>query len=593
MKVLDFGLAKIAEAGAAGRAGRAGRAGEELTQSPTITTSAMTAAGMILGTAAYMSPEQAKGRPADQRSDVWAFACVLYEMLTGRRAFEGEDISETLASVLKTEPMWAVLPETTPSTVRRLLRRGLEKDRKRRLAAIADARLDLEDTATSATDDGSIQPAVAPRSARKRVQVAAMVALLTAAVTSVAWWTLRPTVRPNLVARFPVALTEGEVFTGTSSPIVALSPAGDYLAYVANNRLNLRKMADLASRPIPGTEVTSTSGVGIFNPVFSPDGQSIAFFVSTIGAFGSGTIRKVALAGGGATTICEATVPTGFKWDADGIVFAERDRGIFRVSPDGGKPEPLVKLGEGEAIRSPQMLPGGENVLFTVATIAGPRGDVSALDTFFLETWDNAHIVVQSLKSGQRKTLVESGSDGRYLPTGHVMFARGGAMFAVPVDVKRLAVTGGPVPVIEGVLRNIGPPSTGAAHVAVSDAGTLAYVPGAIAPSSTAQQLLFIDRKGATKPLKLPAAAYLTPRVSPDGKQIVFAIDDGRDANIWVYDLSGQSSSRQLTFAGKNRYPVWSNNGQYVAFQSNREGDAAGLLAACRWYDPGRAADES
>ena len=266
-------------------------------------------------------------------------------------------------------------------------------------------------------------------------------------------------------------------------------------------------------------------------------------------------------------------------WDAGGIVFGQAGKGIMRVSANGGQPEVLVSVKDGELMYGPQVLPGGEWLLFTLATAATADG------------WDKAQIVVQSLKSSERKTLVSGGSDGRYLPTGHLVYALGGVLFAVPFDLPRLAVTGGPVPIVEGVKRSSG--TTGTAHFSVSSTGSLVFVPGPASTSSAQSDLALVDRNGAVQPLKLPPGAYEYPRLSPDGKRIAFGSDDGKDAIVWIYDVAGASSARRLTLGGRNRVPVWSADGERVAFQSDREGDlglfwqrADGTTAAERLTKP-------
>jgi eukaryotic-like serine/threonine-protein kinase len=267
--------------------------------------------------------------------------------------------------------------------------------------------------------------------------------------------------------------------------------------------------------------------------------------------------------------LCPADNPFGMSWTRDGILFGQGLKGIMRVADTGGKPEVIIRVKTGEIAHGPELLPDGQTVLFTVAT--GTASD----------RWDKGLIVVQSLKSGERKTVIEGGSDARYLPTGHIVYALGGVMFAVPFDVRRLEVTGGPVPVVEGVRRAAGAlggaqfnAGTGTAQFSTAANGSLVFLPGPVSPSSSGVvQLALLDRKGTVEPLKLQPAAYQQPRVSPDGKHIVFSIDDGKDAAVWIYELSGATAMRRLTFGGNNRFPIWSADGQRVAFQSDREGD--------------------
>jgi serine/threonine protein kinase len=545
VKVLDFGLAKALDPAPT----------SDLSQSPTITTPAATRLGVIMGTAAYMSPEQAKGKPLDKRTDIWAFGCVLYEMLTGKRAFEGEDVSDTLANVLKTEPDWTALPALMPTPITRLLRRSVEKDRKRRLDSAADARLELDEalTAPSAAEVAAAPPATVPRPLWRRALPVVAAAVVASAIAGAAAWMLRPPAPSSPVTRFALALGEGQQFTVANNQSLAVSPDGTRLVYVANFQLYLRSMSDLEARPIiPGTQQTGSSPL---TPVFSPDGQSIAFVSQTDRA-----VKKVAVSGGAAVTICpvDETRVLGMTWGNAGIVFGQ-NKGILRVSSNGGQPEVLVSVKDGEVIYGPQVLPGGEWLLFTLATAATADG------------WDKAQIVVQSLKSSERKTLVSGGSDGRYLPTGHLVYALGGVLFAVPFDLPRLAVTGGPVPVVEGVKRSQG--TTGTAHFSVSSTGSLVFVPGPASTSSALSDVALVDRNGTVQPLKLPPGRYEYPRLSPDGKRIAFGTDDGKDAIVWIYDVAGASSARRLTLGGRNRVPVWSADGEHVAFQSDRDGD--------------------
>jgi serine/threonine protein kinase len=543
VKVLDFGLAKALEGGAVSTVG----APYTASLSPTLTTPAMTAAGMILGTAAYMSPEQAKGRAVDKRSDVWAFGCVLYEMITSRRAFEGEDVSDTLATILKGEPAWDALPATVPPHVRALVEGCLKKDRQLRIGDISTALFLLHQPAlTFGAQQASV--AIAPAQPLwKRALPLAATAVVAAAITGAVAWSIRPPAPQPTITRFSIGLPEGQVFANTGRQVLAISRDGSRIVYRATGGLYLRSLADLEARPIPGTD-----SVTVTNPVFSPDGQSIAFHQAN-------ALKRIAAIGGAAVTICPADNPFGMTWDHDEILFGQVNKGIMRVSANGGKADVVVGVKGDERMHGPQLLPGGEAILFTLAAGLGP------------DMWETSQIVVQSLKSGERKTLVSGGTDARYLPTGHIVYAFGGVVFAVRFDAKRLALVGGPVPVIEGVSRAIN--STGTAQFSVADNGTLVFVPGPAVTSASQQDVAFRDRQGTVQPLKLPPAPYEHPRVSPDGTRLAVGTDDGKDAIVWIYDLSGASSRRQLTFGGRNGYPIWSADGQRVTFSSNREGD--------------------
>jgi Tol biopolymer transport system component len=541
VKVLDFGLAKALDTGTGGATSSA-------SLSPTLTTPAMTAAGMILGTAAYMSPEQAKGRVVDKRSDVWAFGCVLYEMLTGRRAFEGEDVSDTLATVLKSEPVWDALPVDMPPNIRALVDGCLKKDRQQRIGDISTALFLLNQPALAF---GTTQATIAPPPARplmERMLPLVATAVIAAGIAGAVAWSMRPPPVPAAITRFTIPLPEGQAFANTGRHVLAISPDGTRIVYRSSDGLVLRSLADLETRVITGTDAA-----GLTNPIFSPDGQSIAFYQP-------GGIKRIAVIGGTAVTVCPAENPYGMTWDDDEILFGQGSKGIMRVSANGGLPQVLVGVKSDERAHRPQMLPGGEAILFTLSKGSGP------------DIWDTSEIVVQSLKSGERKTLISGGSDARYLRTGHLVYASSGVVLAVPFNHRRLAIMGGPVPVIEGVAR-ASAASTGAAQFSVADSGTLVFVPGPASISASQQDVAVRDRQGAVHPLKLPPAPYEHPRVSPDGTRLAVGTDDGKEAIVWVYDLSGASSRRQLTFGGRNGYPIWSADGQRITFSSNREGD--------------------
>jgi serine/threonine-protein kinase len=540
VKVLDFGLAKAMEPASA--------TGPMLTNSPTITTPAMvTGVGTLLGTAAYMSPEQAKGRPADKRSDVWAFGAVLYEMLTGRRAFDGEDVSDTLAAVLRSVPDWTALSPDLPVAIRTLVQQCLEKDRRTRIADISTARFLMNEPALAVARVAPV-PARGPirQPLWRRVIPIGVVGIMAAGLTAIAMLIAGGTT-PSHVTRFVFVLPDGPQFSGMNRRVITISPDGRQMAYVAGSRLFVRSMTDFEPRSIPGTE-----SAGLTSPVFSPDGKDVAFYSNP-----DQTLKRIAVAGGVASTICQLEgTPLGVSWSGDSIVFGQSGRGILRVSSKGGKPELLVATSKTqvEALLGPQLLPGDRAALFTV--VPG-RGNL-----------DGAQLAVQSLASGQRKTLTE-GTDARYVTTGHLVYWLRGTLYAVPFDVGRLELAGTPVPLVQGVNRTEGSPSP---NFSVSDTGTLVYVPSPIG-SSSGRSLIVVDRAGHDEALKVTAAAYTAPRFSPDGKHLAVGTDDGKEANIWVYDLSGTTSIRQLTFGGKNKYPVWSANGERIAFQSDREGD--------------------
>src|SRR5262245_21814749 len=426
VKVLDFGLAKAIESSAT--------SAPDVATSPTITSPAITGVGVLLGTAAYMSPEQARGKPADKRSDMWAFGCVLYEMLTGRRLFDGELVSDTLAAVLRDQPNWHTLPRDLPVAIRALLRGCLERDQRKRIADASTARFVI--------DAPDLVPTSGASPLRTRAIVAGAFAILLVGALGIALWSgRRGSSPPGPVVRFVAPLPDGQNFGPAGLPLLAISPDGQRLVYAAGGRLYLRSMSDAISRPIPGTEGRPEY------PVFSPDGQSVAFFTTTDQRGGStrdlprGVIKRVPLAGGTPLTVCETTYPFGMSWERDGLVFGQASKGVMRVSPDGGEPQLLVHVKENEVALRPETLPGGRALIFTLAS------DVSDLirprESIEEPGWDKARVVVQLLDTGERKTLVEGATDGRYTPTGHIVFVVGGTLRAISFDATRLEVTGG------------------------------------------------------------------------------------------------------------------------------------------------------
>jgi serine/threonine-protein kinase len=505
---------------------------------------------IIMGTAAYMSPEQAKGRAVDRRTDIFALGCVFYEMLTTRPAFDGDDVTDILGAVLRMEPDWSQLPDDVPSAVRNMLRWYLEKNPKNRRSDATDVRLDIEQALNEPVVTAHKPINVVRRPLWKQAIPVALALLLGGGMAGVAFWKLTPV--PVLrITRFPITLGEGQQFTNPRRMLVAISPDGTHMVYVANSRLYLRAMSEIEARAIPGTE----NWGGSQNPVFSPDGRSIVFH-----ALSDRTLKKIAVSGGAAVTLCPAEAPFGMSWGEDGIVFGAGNKGILRVSENGGKPELLASVQDNELAHGPQVLPGGEAVLFTVGTDINPD-----------DAWDNGQIVVQSLKPGSaRQVIIKAGNDARFVSTGHIVFALGGIVFAVPFDVRRLQVTGGQVPVVEGVRRASN--NTASAQFVVSNTGSLVYIPGPVvfAPDRT---LAMLGRQGGLERLKVPPKPYRFPRLSPDGEWAAVSTDDPKDTSVWIVDLSGAIAPRQLTLGGANRYPVWSADGERVLFQSDREGD--------------------
>ena len=556
IKVLDFGLAKIFTGDGEGGSS------PSVTHSPTLTARA-TAAGVILGTAAYMSPEQARGKAVDKRTDVWAFGCVLYEMLTGKRAFEGETVSDTLAAVLMKEPDWVALPAGTPEKVKEILRKSLRRDAKQRLHDIADARLDLEEleggrssgsfpfeakTASPSPTVASVEPARLERGSKKSLLLAwALAVLFALAALALGVSRLRRPGVERLVTRVAIPIPAPESFVTDNYTTLTISPDGRRVAYVArkgDKRQLVQRSLDAAEViAIPGTE-------GAFSPFFSPDGQWLGFFAE-------GKLRKVSLAGGVPITVCEvggALDVLGASWGPDDtIVFPEKWGGVLlRVPVAGGTRTPVTKLvpkGNDRGHIWPELLPGGKAVLFTVFTGGSLEDD--AID-------------VQSLVTGERKTLIKGGTFGRYAASGHLLYVRGATLFAVPFDAERLEVAGAAFPVAQGVYEN----TNGGAGYAVSKSGTLLYAPGGV--QLTARSLLWVDRQGHASPASGIKRPFNWPRVSPDGKRIALVVE-AETYDVWVLDPVRDSLTR-LTFGKDDGNPVWSPDGKRIVYDSSQAG---------------------
>jgi len=552
VKVLDFGLAKSVEPVVA--------ASGSVSMAPTLTTPAMTQAGMILGTAAYMSPEQATGKSVDKRADIWAFGVVLWEMMTGRRPFNGETVSHVLASVLKDEPDWMALPAGTPAAVRRLLTRCLDKDRKRRLDSAAAVRLDIDEALarpTTETNGASSPAAAASRGSGWRVALPWGLAAVLGAGLAVTLMKRTPSRSAGAASaiRLTADVDEDLALKVSAAPMgaVALSPDGRLLAFSAQassaaSHLYVRRLDQLRATALAGTE-------DAHSPFFSPDGQWIAFFTST-------HLKKISITGGAAMAICEAGSGRGGTWGEDGtIVFTPSGKpgaALMRVPDTGGTPTNLTTPAVGLTERWPQLLPGGRAVMFSAAPI----------DSNF----DAANVVVQLLSGGSPKVLQRGGTYGRYVASGHLLYVHGGTLFVAPFDLDRLEVTGRPSPVVEAVNASDG---TGAANFAVANNGTLVYFSGQTGVDES--PILWLDRSGRTAPLRATPSDWGSPRFSPDGSKL--AIDIARAGNpaIWVYDWSRDTTTRVTSGANAVR-PVWTPDGHRLVFTSARDGGSANLF---------------
>ncbi len=529
VKVLDFGLAKAVAHPETSSANPSGLL-------PTITSpAAMTHAGIILGTAAYMAPEQARGHAVDRRADIWAFGCVMYEMVTGRRAFGGDNVTDTIAAVIRGEPDWGALPGDTPASIRRLLRRCLQKDRKRRLADAADVRLEIEAAQSPDTDDGGI--VAAPQHARRLavpVGATAIVSLLAGA--AVVWLATRSAPPAAPVVRLQAALpAQTTLSIGVVGSEVAIAPDGARIVYIGQGappsppQLFVRTMDRGETLPIAGTDQA-------LSPFFSPDGEMVAFVRD-------GSLLRVGVRGGTPTTIC-AGCATGFYGGAwaedDTIVFARSGGGggLLRLRQDGeiSQLTQINRAGGEKRHGFPSILPGGA-VIFTAYRDTNVPADIAVLDP----------------KTGQHRVLVRGGRQPRYLPPGYLVFSTEGALQAVRFDLSRLAIVGTPVPVVDRVITK----TTGGADFAISRNGSLLYASGD--PVTPVDTFAWVDRDGREDAIPVPPHVYVMLRVSPDGQ---FAVFDARDEDfdLWLWDFKRRRMERLTSHPDTDGYPVWSRN---------------------------------
>ena len=549
VKVLDFGLAKAMDSSPS--------ANSVMANSPTLSALG-TQVGVIMGTAAYMSPEQAKGFAADHRSDIFSFGVVLFEMLTGRQPFQGETVSDVLASVLIRDVDLGGLPATLNPRLPDLIRRCLEKSPKKRWQAIGDVRAEIEIIA-AAPRLLPVQPVAATAAAPplplwRRVGVPALLILAASALTGFAMWTAIPRPTPAPLMRFPVLLPDGQQFAALTRTVISISDDGRRVVFNAGPppTLWVRNIDQFEAKRIDGTNYNNALTI---SPALSPDGNSVVFWTSAERA-----LKRIAVSGGPATTVCEVDLPAGLTWDADGILFST-DKGIHRVSPNGGQPLLVAATLSTETAYAPQMLPDG-HVLFTAAPAAGSG-----------EKWDTAKIVVHTVSTGTRKVVVHGGTEARYLESGHLVFVRSGVLFAVPFDLGALEIVGDPVPVVEGVKRGTGTVGSASGFYSVSKNGTLVYVPGPAAVGSTQRSIALFDRQGVAEVLDVTPGAYQQPRMSPDGKHIAYVKEDGAERDVWVYEVASRNAPRRLTFGGRNTAPTWSADGRRVLFMSERDNE--------------------
>jgi Tol biopolymer transport system component len=568
VKVLDFGLAKAFDPSPSAT---------DVSQLPTITSPAMTRMGVIMGTAAYMSPEQARGKAVDRRADIWAFGCVLFEMLTGKRAFEGDEVSDVLAAVLRQDVDLTALPVATPPRLRRLLARCLDRDPRMRLRDIGESRVEIDKIIMGAADEAVASPTTAsvaaPRWRRVLPWAVAGALGLGMALVFLLWAPWRPLPAAAVPLRLSAELGADAslvIATGAAAPAgnaAVVSPDGSQLAFVAQPhgggapRLYVRRLDQLTATPLAGTE-------GAGGPFFSPDGQWLGFF-------GGGRLKKIAVTGGAPVTLADAPSARGGSWAEDGTIIFTPNSGngsLWRVPAAGGTAERLTTPAPGEAThRWPQVLPGGRAVLYTVSATTGGGA------------YTNVWLAVQPLPTGTPHVVQRGGLYGRYLPSGlgspkraereggHLTWVLDGTLFAAPFDLATLAVTGPAVPVVPGVVS-----TSGGAQVDVSHTGTLVYLPGGDNRDAAAP-LDWLTRDGKTMPLRATPATWSGVQIAPDGRRLAFALTDAANIDVWTYDVARDALTRLTFDPGADRNPVWTPDGRGLVYASARGGGAQNL----------------
>ncbi|MGH9253961.1 MAG: protein kinase domain-containing protein, partial [Vicinamibacterales bacterium] len=566
VKVLDFGLAKLAEGPAeaghyapsppegghyvqtGGTADRSVR--PDLTAAPTITTPAATRLGTILGTAAYMAPEQARGKTVDKRADVWAFGCVLYEMLTGRRAFTGEDVTETIAAVVRGEPDWSALPAALPPMLRVFLRRCFAKIPADRLHDIGDMRLAMDgafDVPVPLASRAAGSPAASLW--RSPALLASLLAAVVVTAVATLWLTPSPPEGLLPLRRFALSTGESPLWIANTNQDVAIAPDGSRIVYFTGTGAN-RQLHVRALDALEGTAIRDADR--FFEPFISPDSRWVGF-IDEAGFM----LRKMPIAGGPPVNVTKiGTEMLGATWGPDDtIVFAtvELGTGLRRVSAGGGTPTVLTTpdKARGELLHAwPEFLPGGRALLFTIQTEEGGKAfQIAALD----------------LESGTIKILVPGGSSPRFSQTGHIVYGVENTLRAVPFDPGRLEVLGDPVPLLEGVITK----TDGGADFSVSADGTLVYVAGGA--GGVQRRLVWAERGGARQPIAAPPRAYAVARISPDGTRAALDVRD-QESDIWIWDFVRQTLTRLTANPTYDGSPVWTPDGRRIVFVSNRSG---------------------
>ncbi len=531
VKLLDFGLAKAVEAEPA-----------DISNSPTMSL-AMTSAGMILGTAAYMAPEQARGKTVDRRADIWAFGIVLLETLTGRQTYKGDTIADTLAAVMRDEPDLAALPSETPAAIRNLLRRCFEKDPRRRLQAMGEARLVIEDCIAD-PGGGTASPAQVTNLPHKRPIISWLVAAVAIVVAGILYFRPEP-LRPLIRLTDELGPESLAASQDSARGLMAISPDGSRIAVTlagADGKVHIHTRLLQHSKL---THLAGTENAG--SPFFSPDGQWIGFHAD-------GKLKKISIDGGTAVSICDAPSIRGASWGDDGNIVAVFGNStvLSKVSATGGSPTPLIKLQDGERThRWPQVLPGSQAVLFSAYAGNNP---------------EEANIDMVALKTGERKTLLKGGYSPHFAATsqhaGYLLYLHNNTLFATRFDSASLTLTGPSVSVLEEVSSN----TNAGGNFALSASGTLIFKSGK--DDQASGRISLIDSAGSIKPLHTARGSYSTPRLSPDGKRLAFSMGStaGGNMDIWVKDLDRDTPSRLTFLPVFNRYPVWTPDGKNIVF---------------------------
>jgi serine/threonine-protein kinase len=552
-KLLDFGLAKPMNSGVAS-AGNSSASVFAAAVTVTSPASPLSSAGKILGTVQYMAPEQIQGLEADARSDIFAFGLLLYEMATGKHAFQGKTQSSVVGQILAVDPPPITsLQPMAPPALSRLVSTCLEKDPDERFQTIHDVKLQLKWIEEAGSQSSVPPPVVSHRKNRERTSwaIAALLGLIAIAATI---GYVQRTPKPAQPMRLSAELGADVALYTDYGANAVLSPDGTRLVFVAigadkAQRLYVRSLDQMQATVLSGTEYAR-------DPFFSPDDQWIAFFAR-------GKLKKVSVQGGAVVTLCDAPNERGGSWGDDGsIVFAAGNRdGLSKVSSTGGKPEPLTTLNlqTGEVThRWPQVLPGSKDVIFTDHTSGGQ--------------FDDAEIAVYSTVTKKVKTLLHGGLYARYLPSGYLVYVHNGTLFAVPFDSKRLEVTGQPAPVLEGVASNSG---HGGAQFSYSDSGTFVYVAGSAVSSDVS--IYWMDAAGKFTPLRETPGDYGDLAISPEGKRLAMDITNGNRTDIWVYEWERDTLTR-LTFKGDANFdPVWTPDGQRIVYESTEKGKVGNL----------------